>query len=388
MLSSFLKLPVEDSTSHAGHALPTIDKKVKDEYQDQSVEARSANANKAKKSERIAGASPIIKPQKIASPGKKKRDNEVAGNGHGPNLITNKLRNSNNPFGENNPEDRPTTKHVIIEAVDTDSQSSETSLMENVFQANTTNQTITTAAVNDTTPKMQGEIILAAENEDAKDRHASKVSIYFTAMPTFGYQRIESKTYDNIYIESIKRISAFSTERLGVRLEVGAEIPISNKIKVFSGIVYFQRKQTIDYTVAQVDTTFIRPGPNGEYIVETELKKVNKSFEYELKNIGLQIGINYRLSKGKFLQSLGTGFEFHYALNKLSEQRDQVLTNDPSAYVFYNLYYRLQYPSEGRLKAVFQPTLNYSFYISQNLNAPFYVKPYGLGLNLGFTYNF
>jgi hypothetical protein len=48
----------------------------------------------------------------------------------------------------------------------------------------------------------------------------------------------------------------------------------------------------------------------------------------------------------------------------------------------------LQYPSEGRLKAVFQPTLNYSFYINQNLNAPFYVKPYGLGLNVGVTYNF
>jgi hypothetical protein len=39
-------------------------------------------------------------------------------------------------------------------------------------------------------------------------------------------------------------------------------------------------------------------------------------------------------------------------------------------------------------QSFFQPTLNYSFYINQNLNAPFYVKPYGLGLNLGFTYNF
>lgn len=44
--------------------------------------------------------------------------------------------------------------------------------------------------------------------------------------------------------------------------------------------------------------------------------------------------------------------------------------NDPSAFVFYNLYYRLQYPSEGRLKAVFQSTLNYSFYINDKLNAP------------------
>ena len=39
-------------------------------------------------------------------------------------------------------------------------------------------------------------------------------------------------------------------------------------------------------------------------------------------------------------------------------------------------------------QSFFQPALNYSFYINQNLNAPFYVKPYGLGLNLGFSHNF
>jgi len=93
------------------------------------------------------------------------------------------------------------------------------------------------------------------------------------------------------------------------------------------------------------------------------------------------------LSKRKFLQLIGTSIEFHKALNKSGSEKLQDFSN-PSAYVFYNLYYRLQYPSEGRLRVVLQPTLNYSFYINQNLNAPFYVKPYGLGLNFGFTYNF
>jgi len=116
---------------------------------------------------------------------------------------------------------------------------------------------------------------------------------------------------------------------------------------------------------------------------------VFRSFEYELKNLGLQVGVSYELSRKILLQTLGTGFEFHVALNKLnSSPSTPEFTNNPSAYVFYNLYYRMQYPAEGRLRAVFQPTLNYSFYINQNVNAPFYVKPYGLGLNLGLTYNF
>jgi hypothetical protein len=222
-----------------------------------------------------------------------------------------------------------------------------------------------------------------------KEKKQSKFSIYFTIMPTFGYQRINSNSSDDIIIESVKRISTFSTDRLGVRAELGVEDPLTQRIKVFGGLVYYQRKQTINYTQKQVEYTEVSEGPDGQIIVVPQFTYVEKSFEYELKNLGVQVGVSYELARKKLLQTLGTGFEFHMALNKLeSSPATPEFTNNPSAYVFYNLYYRLQYPAEGRLRAVFQPTLNYSFYINQNLNAPFYVKPYGLGLNLGFTYNF
>ena len=226
------------------------------------------------------------------------------------------------------------------------------------------------------------------KEREQNERAHRKFNIYITAMPTFGYQRIESETNDKILVESIKKISAFSTKRLGIRVELGAEVPISKRLKVFGGVLYYQRKQTIDYVEVKPDTTWISSGPDGEYIVETTLSYLDKSFEYELRNLGIQLGFNYQLKKGKFLQTVGTGLEFQFAINKLSEEYKQRFSNNPSAYLFYNLYYRLQYPSEGRLKAVLQPTLNYSFYINQNLNAPFYVKPYGLGLNIGITYNF
>ena len=221
------------------------------------------------------------------------------------------------------------------------------------------------------------------------EKRHNRFDIYFTIMPTFGYQRIKSNSTDNIIIESIAKISAFSMDRLGVRAELGVEDPITEKIKVFGGLVFYQRKQTIDYTERQVESTEVTQGPDGEIIIVPKFANVQKSFEYDVQNLGLQVGVIYQLSKKKLLQTMGTGFEFHVALNKLN-QNEQIpeFTNNPSAYVFYNFYYRLQYPAEGRLKAVFQPTLNYSFYIDQNLNAPFYIKPYGLGLNVGCTYNF
>ena len=221
------------------------------------------------------------------------------------------------------------------------------------------------------------------------EKDHNRFNIYFTIMPTFGYQRINSNSTDNIIIESIDRVSAFSMDRLGVRAELGAEDPITERIKIFGGLVYYQRKQTIDYTEKQVEYTEVTEGPDGEVILVPQFTHVHKSFEYDLQNLGVQVGVSYQLSKKKLLQTAGTGFEFHVALNKLNEnEQTPEFTNNPTAYVFYNFYYRLQYPAEGRLKAVFQPTLNYSFYIDQNLNAPFYVKPYGLGLNVGFTYNF
>ena len=214
----------------------------------------------------------------------------------------------------------------------------------------------------------------------------NRPNIYFTIMPTLGYQRIEPNSQDNLIVESIDRVSAFSTDRLGVRAELGIEYPLENRFNIFGGLVYFQRHQTIGYTEKTVGNTEILQGPDGEIIVQPEFNYEHRTFDYEVRNLGIQIGVSYQLSKAKFLQTLGTGIEFHLALNKFEERPEY--TNNPSAYVFYNFYYRIQYPADTKLRAVLQPTLNYSFYINQNQDSPFYVKPYGLGLNIGFTYNF
>ena len=218
------------------------------------------------------------------------------------------------------------------------------------------------------------------------EKKRNRPNIYFTIMPTLGYQRIEPNSQDNLIVESIDRVSAFSTDRLGVRAELGVEYPVENRFNIFGGLVYFQRHQTIGYMEKTVGNTEILKGPDGEIILQPDFNYEHRAFDYEVRNLGLQIGVNYQLSRRKFLQTLGTGIEFHLALNKFEKTPE--LTNNPSAYVFYNFYYRLQYPADTKLRAVFQPTLNYSFYINQNPDSPFYVKPYGLGLNIGFTYNF
>lgn len=261
--------------------------------------------------------------------------------------------------------------------------------------------------------------IMESPNELKKEKQQKKKSrikkivsfknptLYFTVMPTFGYQRIEPNTYDKTLIENIVGSSAFSSKRLGVSIELGSEWPLGKKLKVFSGLLYYHQNQTISYTEKQLDNTIVIPGPTpGEFIVEPVYSDVPKSIEYELKNLGVHVGLIYKVSRikdksfrseleglpettplqrKKFVHWVGIGIEFHKALNKTSESNGFY---NPTAYVFGNIYYRLQYPNVGRLKAILQPTLNYSFFVNQDLNTSFYVKPYVLGLNIGCTYSF
>jgi hypothetical protein len=249
-----------------------------------------------------------------------------------------------------------------------------------------------------------------SQQSGRKLRGQKMFTLYSTVMPTFGYQRIASNSRDNVMIQSIKRVPTFSRERLGVRIEAGSEIKVSKRWRAFGGILYHQREQTIAYIEKQVDTLMFHTAPQGDLIVHPQLNYLSRSTEYAVKNVGVQVGMSYQLGinrkkritarealsaenlpdlKPTFSHILGTGFEFHRAINRAqSFEGIGGGFNDPSVYVFFNAYYRLQYPSVGRFRAVFQPTLNYSIYINKDLNAPFYVKPYGLGLNFGCTYHF
>ena len=283
-----------------------------------------------------------------------------------------------------------------------------------------TDEIIFVQSSSDTIPLRQSKSNKAQSVSDSTERKKSSrlnrklrkhqmFSLYLTAMPTFGYQRIESNSSDNILIESIKRVPAFSRDRLGVRIEAGVQIQMSKRWRGFGGVLYYQRAQTITYTEKQVDTLVFHTEPGGDLIVEPQLNYLSRSTEYALKNVGVQVGISYQLwtktkkritarealssenfpnPKRAFLHVVGSGMELHRPINGTkSFQRAEGFPN-PSMYVFFNVYYRLQYPNMGRLRAIFQPTLNYSVYINHDLNAPFYVKPYGLGLNFGCTYHF
>lgn len=257
---------------------------------------------------------------------------------------------------------------------------------------------------------MEAKKVQVTEQPKKKEKHKlfpTSFDLYFTFMPTLGYQRIKSNRSDNILIQDFKPIPAFSKDRLGIRLEAGLQTIGSKRWKAYGGILYFQRHQTLEYVEKRVDSLIAVPPTQDGATLEPQFSLVPGSMDYDVKNIGLHFGLTYRLwdkdktyvesdahyfqnfasgSRKRFLHEVGNGIELHKSLKSTRAVSVAEGYADPSLYAFINLYYRLQYPRVGRLKAIFQPTFNYSFYINKDVNAPFYVKPYGFGLNLGCRY--
>jgi hypothetical protein len=221
-----------------------------------------------------------------------------------------------------------------------------------------------------------------SEKSKREKSKPSAYGLYALVMPTLGYQEVRPLTQDNIFIESVDRVSAFSPKRLGIRGEIGIERSLARGWGVHAGLLYYQRKQSISYRYndgTQVDVIEL-PGDSMSYGVQP--RTLSATFEYEVKNIGVLAGFNYSIKGKQFEQRVGMSGELHKPLSRGGEAGGR------STYLFANAYYRLSYRLSRRFDLMLQPTFNYSLQVDNRTNAPFYVKPYGLGLNFGVFYHF
>jgi hypothetical protein len=220
------------------------------------------------------------------------------------------------------------------------------------------------------------------QNNDDSEKSLRKARIYLLAMPTFGFQEVKPVTNDDIFIQSIDKVSAFSTRRLGVRVEAGLEKQLTGRISVSVGMLYFQRKQTISYQYTDSENFEVTLASDDSLIFNVEQPVMSSVFEYQLKNLGLSAGLNYSLKRNRFGHKIGLAAEIHKPLASTNAESP----TDAKLYLFGNAYYRFSYRLSERFDALFQPTFNYALQVDQRVNAPFYVKPYGIGLNFGLYY--
>jgi hypothetical protein len=256
--------------------------------------------------------------------------------------------------------------------------------------------------------KIQKRGAQSSQSASAKSRKIFSIkhpTLYFLVGPVGTYQQIRPNRQDKIIIERGTGSGTFSQNRVGTRVDFGLQWPLTDKLKVYGGLVYFQQKQTFNYIERTLDTAVAVSGSLSGTIVDVLQNKLsNKSFEHETRNLGIPIGFNYLLSKTvskridsetgliskskrakRFLHWVGFGAEYQIAIGKTNGTNNFI---SPTTYLFGNIFYRIQYPDEGKLRFLIQPMINYSLLVNQNSNSSFYIKPYNASLNFGFTYDF
>jgi hypothetical protein len=222
-------------------------------------------------------------------------------------------------------------------------------------------------------------------SKDNKKKLRLNNGLYALVMPTFGYQAIEPLKNDNVLVQSLQKVSAFSGKRLGIRAEIGYEKFLSQKLAVQFGLLYFQRKQTISYSFSSTEQIEVDHSSTDSLSYIVKMTKQHATFEYELKNIGVLAGISYTTRTGRFVHRIGLASELQKSLVK---RKQSELVGQQGMYLFGDAYYRLVYPMSKHFDLMLQPTLNYSLKVDDRIDAPFYVKPYGIGLNFGAYFHF
>jgi hypothetical protein len=218
---------------------------------------------------------------------------------------------------------------------------------------------------------------LKGKKQNDKKRTTRNNGLYALLMPTLGYQQIKPLEDDDIFIQSVERLSAFSPKRLGIRGEAGYDRSIGSKWGMHIGVLYYQRKQTISYYYNQSSEVEVVKLPGDTLAYAVEPTTLFSSYEYQVKNLGVLLGINYNIEGNRFTQKIGVSGELH----------KPVSANGDAMYLFANVYYRIAHKLSDRFDLMIQPTFNYALQVDSRVTAPFYVKPYGLGLNFGVYYH-
>lgn len=216
--------------------------------------------------------------------------------------------------------------------------------------------------------------------KNKKSFEERKFTLYFQGMPTLNYNRYEANSRDNQLISDIKKLPSISLDRIGIRLETGLMFDLSPRVNVFGGILFLKQNQVISYITNEVDSlSGVQQGD--DVVIVPHYSNEEYKYSYGLINIGAQLGLTYKINSERFNMAIGTGVELHKSIKHKADEGFEM----PDKYLFYNIFYRIEYPKEKRFRFMAQPTFNYSINLTKKLDAPFFVKPYGLGLNLGFV---
>jgi hypothetical protein len=271
---------------------------------------------------------------------------------------------------------------------------------ENSDQINSTrtinDRTIATKELSDIVKKDSIESIkkadsIAHKETEKKEEQQNKKrpkkfhpAIYFTVSPSLAYQKIMPVKNDAINITELKSDGIFSSNRLGLAIDGGFQVPLTKTIEVYAGLSYYQQNQTITYKYSAGTVEEIEGNQDEDYIIKPRTQQ--KDFSYAMRNAGIAAGFFYRLKTHKLMHKIGAGLQYQKGFIKASE--GDTYDNRSSNYLNYQLLYRLELAINARTNFYVQPSFTHAIRASESLHEPFTLKPYRAAIGFGMIYRF
>lgn len=217
---------------------------------------------------------------------------------------------------------------------------------------------------------------------DNKTRRKRTLRIYGQFSPTIAFQRVTPTSHDGIVVKEILSRSLFSADRLAYGFEAGIQAPLTSRLEYYAGISFYKQSQRLHYRY-QTDQVAVETTNDNEYFVTPV--EGTATVDYRMTNIGANVGIIYSFYGKRLKHQAGIGIGYQQGLQRSSSEE---YDNDKSGYLSGRIFYRNELVISRRMSFYIQPSFDHAFYVREELNAPFKLKPYSVSVGFGVLYNF
>ncbi|HYG18797.1 MAG TPA: hypothetical protein VD816_07705 [Ohtaekwangia sp.] len=223
------------------------------------------------------------------------------------------------------------------------------------------------------------------EDEASKKKKLRKgTQLYFTVSPALSFQKITPGHRDKVNVQGLRSPGILSAERFGLALEIGFQRPLAKRLEGYGGISYYQQRQQLTYLYDSPDQVDIASSAEGQYTIKPQT--IARSFHYNMLNAGIAAGLLYHIKGVKLMHKIGAGLQYQRGFRRSASE--STYDNAGSAYLNYQLSYRVEYIFSRRLNIFIQPAFTHAVYSKEKLSAPFTIKPYRASMGFGAVYRF
>jgi hypothetical protein len=222
------------------------------------------------------------------------------------------------------------------------------------------------------------------KEEPEKKKKKMSMRLYALSGPVLNYYDVNPSKEDELIVTRLMSPSVLSAERLGFNINAGWQASLSDLWEIYSGVSYYSQNQKITFQYHSPDVMKAEQISGSSYRITPVDQQ--RSFEYAMKNVGVQLGGIYKLKGEKLKQKVGFGLSYEHGLSK--RKTDNGYDNSKSDYFKYQLFYRSEYVINSQMSFIIQPSFTRSFLSREVLNEPLRMKPYHVQINVGVVYQF